>query len=354
MLKKISQRFLLAAAVLSVAHFPAAHAGTNVSSGKDSKKVIIEEEDPENRAWHASLTAGYQSEYMFRGTNVTPGAFGLGFADLNIKIPGFARNQRFFFEAWAGFQHGSSEYPGDPGLKFGSRLPTSRFAGEHHRLTEVFTHQSAFQELDLRLAYSVDIGDYLVAELGNYAYLVTTETRTKRLFKTDPGYIFVANGQDRIVDNVVRDGEGEVEDQLYLDLRLNRKVFKDSPVLVIPSVRYYQTIYSNRDDAPYGGYLVIRIDGEFQLIRGEGRPTLSFNPYVLQSVSFEDRTKVSGGQTDFYTGWHHLAVGAEIPLHLNKNFSIGLFGEWDHMWQSTPPGTDHNEIYGGARVTIGF
>ena len=71
--------------------------------------------------------------------------------------------------------------------------------------------------------------------------------------------------------------------------------------------------FNQRNEA-LGGYLEGRINTRFPITRWA-----DFDPYGIISVSFRDRTE-PGGANPYgghpLTGWNHVQVGAELPIHL--------------------------------------
>src|SRR5215210_571586 len=100
---KLSGSFALLCLTLSPAW-----AGPDMKRG-NGKEVGIRDE-PSEKWWQASLTAGYQSRYIFRGTNLTPHSDGLQFDDARIQFRGFT------FGAWFGTQLGSARVSGVKGI----------------------------------------------------------------------------------------------------------------------------------------------------------------------------------------------------------------------------------------------
>ncbi|MEQ1860669.1 MAG: hypothetical protein ABMA13_12105 [Chthoniobacteraceae bacterium] len=90
----------LALAVAAVCGSPL-HAGHEITD--NGKKQIIEE--PEKQL-SGSVSAGYSSKYIFRGTNLMPSADGMVHADMHVSYGGFT------IGAWIGTQQGSASVPG--------------------------------------------------------------------------------------------------------------------------------------------------------------------------------------------------------------------------------------------------
>jgi len=88
-------------------------------------------------------------------------------------------------------------------------------------------------------------------------------------------------------------------------------------------------------------------------------------------VSFRDRTE-PGGVNPYgghpLTGWNHVQVGAELPIHLahlggfsstkwappDADLYFVPFGAYSYHISNPPPGTDRNEWWGGAKFELTF
>jgi hypothetical protein len=104
-----------------------AHAGQEIAQS-DKKQVTMEE--PEKL--RGSISAGYSSRYIFRGTNLMPSSNGMLYADAHVSYGGFT------FGVWAGTQQGSAtvegarsigEGGGGGAVDFGNREVTSGVIG---------------------------------------------------------------------------------------------------------------------------------------------------------------------------------------------------------------------------------
>ena len=73
------------------------YAGQQISSG-DQKQVIVE--PPQKLS--GSISAGYNSRYIFRGTNLLPGSEGLLFAAAHVSYGGFAVGKCEWGRWWKG------------------------------------------------------------------------------------------------------------------------------------------------------------------------------------------------------------------------------------------------------------
>ena len=156
---------------------------------------------------------------------------------------------------------------------------------------------------------------------------------------------------------------------------------------VTPSVTFYQTIYNAGEDGralaffgpfgplhrndEFGGYLEGKLRGNFSVT-----DWLTINPYGIVSYSFHDRTEpISDPQTlrdlvrgRTLVGWNVAQAGLELPirlLHFSGSSStpyappdVTVYlvpSAWYSYHISDPtPGTDRNEVWGGAKVTVTF
>ncbi len=96
----------------------AAQAGHEiVDSGK--KEVMIEEE-PQRLS--GSVSAGYSSKYIFRGTNLTPSSDGIIYADVHVSYGGFTLG------AWFASQMGTAQVQGARAISEGGGGGQANFA----------------------------------------------------------------------------------------------------------------------------------------------------------------------------------------------------------------------------------
>lgn len=83
-----------------------AHAGHEIVS--ESKNQVIQQTGP---ALSGSVSAGYWSKYVFRGTNLTPGSDGLIWAQAYLSVQPWEHGT-FTFGVWAGSQQGNAQVNG--------------------------------------------------------------------------------------------------------------------------------------------------------------------------------------------------------------------------------------------------
>jgi hypothetical protein len=374
-----------------------------------STKNVIEEEKPAFWSWYANI--GYQSQYNFRGTNLTPDAAGAGSINAQVSKGNFTLGVFGIHQfgtasapSWAIGEGGGGGTPSTLGLPIDADkevLSYTRFPT---------TTQTSFDELDVFLSYTFTLGPIDVT-LGNIGFFIFREATT---FETDvlPEGSTITWQRPRTRSRFRTVGpnptvENEQFDRVYIRLSTT-KISK----YITPSITYYQTIYSEGsqptpDDFPVtvrdrfpdripgktrlifypniptpigppfnpapfnernealGGYLEGRINGRFPLANW-----IDFNPYGIISVSFRDRTE-PGGANPYgghpLTGWNHVEAGAAFPIHLahlrgssgsqwapEVDFYFVPFGAYSYHISNPPAGTDQNEAWGGARFDVTF
>jgi hypothetical protein len=363
----------------------------NMTMGGEYKqpKNVIEQEKPVFWTWY--VDAGYESEYNFRGTNLTPNANGAGFFDArvtkwNFTLGLFGIHQFGHASApsWSIGEGGGStgEVGGDAPTFFGQPVPYTRFPT---------TVQTRFDELDVFLSYKFSLGP-IDLTLGNIAFFISRRATTYEQDVLPPGFFWVIPPTFKRVRTLSPDPtlEEEVFDRLYITLSTT-KISK----YITPSITYYQTIYSwgaeptqdntlfyappkfpgfhpqnprpfNQRNEALGGYLEGRINTRFPITRW-----VDFDPYGIISVSFRDRTE-PGGANPYgghpLTGWNHVQVGAELPIHLahlggfsstkwappDADLYFVPLGAYSYHISNPPPGTDRNEWWGGAKLELTF
>lgn len=349
-----------------------------------NKDVVIREEQP--AAWQAAATAGYESEYMFRGVDLTPGASGLSFEDANVKAYGFALG------AWFGQQLGLAsadktdalgEGGGEGGGAFSSAIPTNKSegasiqstpgVGERATTSESQTEKSTFnnsveqkhfKELDMYETYSHSIGPVDVT-LGNILFLIyrdalftqiadstTTNTITQTIRGIDSHGNFTkttttsstTTKKTRVTRATVGD---EQFDRVFLSLTTSK-----IPHLT-PSLTYYQTVFNMGEDPveardnQKGGYLEGKLATSLSLANG----MVVINPYSLISVSFGDRVHEDG--RPLY-GFNAVQAGLEVAIHATRWLTISPFGAFAQHLCAPPAGTHYQEYWGGIRNTVTF
>jgi hypothetical protein len=355
--------------------FPAGSALLNIGPDADGHltiggeykqpKNVVEQEKPVFWTWYTNV--GYESEYNFRGTNLTPGAPGAGFFDAEVTKWNFTLGLYGIHQfgtakanSWSIGEGGGSAGAagGNAGDFNGQPIPYTRFPT---------TVQNRFDELDAFLSYKFSLGPIDIT-IGDIAFFISRRATTyeKDVLGTVNGTHFIwiipytpnarlfippfggtrwfnsgSNVRTLSPDPTV---EEEVFDRVYIRLSTT-KLSK----YITPQITYYQTIYSwgaepthngtlfyapvptgppnpfvfvrpsnprpfNERNEALGGYLEGRLNGHVPLTKW-----MDFNPYGVISVSFRDRTE-PGGANPYgghpLTGWNHVETGASLPIHL--------------------------------------
>jgi len=344
-----------------------------------STKAVVEQEKPVCD-FNFSLDGGYYSEYIFRGTNLMPDSDGGGFLGVQLSTWGFTLG------AWGIDQFGTARAPGWAiGESGGGGSATiNSFIGPAQLRPE--TVQKNFNEVDLFLEYHRQFGWFDVT-VGNIAFFIQRNAQTSLdVVSTIFGETFHFQPVGR---NTVQD---ERFDRIYVTLSTSKIPY------VTPKITYYQTVLSEgsepfkkfyldpnflnlfplfvyqnvheRNDA-LGGYLEGRLNGHFHI-----SDRIDVNPYGIISYSFHDRTEpidnpqtlkdIIRGRT--LVGFNHAQVGIEVPILLLRwtGFSTGPcappvgnlrlvpFGWYAYHIANPNPGTDRNEWWGGAKLTLTF
>lgn len=323
-----------------------------------SPKEVVEQQAPPS--WHWYAEGGYESEYNFRGTNLTPNADGAGFVDVELSRWGFTLG--VFDVHQIGDAHSPSFSMGE-----GGGGGSSGISGVGSYMPE--TVQTDFNELDLFLQYHHDFGPVDVT-VGDIAFLIQRDAQTY-LFTSKDGEF----GPFPTVGN-------EQFDRLFV--RLSTNVIPH----IQPWITYYQTVYNEGEDhtfykafhippngsfvtysspfgernTDHGGYLEGRLRGNFPLC-----DRVEFNPYGVISYSFKDRSEPVFNTPDFaktlkgqpLEGWNVAQAGVELPIHIIRRGDANIlnlvpFAVYSYHISDPTGGTDRNEGWGGAKLAVSF
>jgi hypothetical protein len=352
----------------------------NVTMGGEYKqpKNVIEQEKPVCWNWYADI--GYWSQYNFRGTNLTPDADGAIFFNADVSKWGFTLG--FFFT----YQLGTASAPSFSISEGGGGGAFN--IGSFTNSGPVFptTIQKRFNEFDVFLQYSHDFGPIGVT-VGNIGFFINRDAETT-LFLPNTAFGPIANGTYGPYPTV----GNEQFDRLFIRLSTTKIPY------IEPWITYYQTIYSEgqdqfrhfafkqgpnpfgfftfynsfeRNPEDYGGYLEGRLRGHFPITQW-----LDFNPFGVISYSFGDRSEPVSDPANFaevirgrpLRGWNVAQVGLELPIHLfhvvghssgpcappDFRGSLVPFMTYSYHISDPTPGTDRNEVFGGAKFAITF
>jgi hypothetical protein len=374
------------------------NADGNLTMGGEYKqpKNVIEQEKPVFWTWYTDI--GYESEYNFRGTNLTPDADGAGFSNIQVT------KWNFTLGLFGIHQFGNAAANGwSIGESGGSAATPVRgvfdVVGPVEVLRSPTTTQNRFNELDIFLSYKFSLGPIDVT-VGNIAFFIDRKAFTfERDFVVTPGLVWNRGIPGAHGRNLFLGPEQTVEDEQFDRFYVRLSTTKISKYIV-PQITYYQTVLSdgsqpesrrfvttpanpnsnpptpsfvlpyllpfNERNEALGGYLEGRINGHFPITRW-----MDFNPYGLVSVSFRDRTE-PGGSNPFgghpLTGWNHVETGAQLPIHLahlggfsstpwappDADFYFVPFGAYAYHISNPTPGTDRDEWWGGAKFEVTF
>jgi len=360
-----------------------------------STRNVVEQEKPVFWNWYSEF--GYESEYIFRGTNITPGADGDLFLDLEVSKWGFTLGATDIY------QLGTARAPsfslgegggGGTGALQGQSLIRS-FAPE--------TVQKFFNELDVFFQYQRSFGPVELTA-GDIWFFIHRDAQTfvdvtfLPIFQRFDGlygpYPTIQNEQFnrvfvRLVTSVIphiqpwityyqtvlNDGE---DHRFYIAPHIppnGLRVFYGSPPFNFFGIPQNNNYHERNDEL--GGYLEGRIRGNFPI--GEW---IDINPFWVISYSYHDRSEPvnvladSDPTHDFkdtlrgrtLVGWNHTQVGLELPIHIlhfagssstewappDVRVNLVPFGDYSYHISKPPAGTDRNEWWGGVKVAVTF
>jgi hypothetical protein len=399
---------------LLTGELPSSHPGVAVPNSENdltmageykSNKEVVQQEKPV--CFNVYFEGGYTSEYMFRGTDLMPDSDGGGFLSAQLSKWGFTLG------AWGINQFGTASAPSwSMGESGGGAAAFASIIVPPPPLPPLFiipigasphTVQNNFDEVDLFLEYHKQFLDgWIDVTVGNLVNIIdrTAQTSFDATFTVPTGPLAgetVTRHFQAVGDNTVQD---ETFDRLYVSLSTSKIPY------VTPKITYYQTVYSDgsepntkryfdpnfwpsiglpqfggpltvsqhvqeRNDA-LGGYLEGRLNGHFPIIPGR----IDFDPYGVISVSFHDRTEpvdnpqnlrdIIRGRT--LSGFNHAEIGIDIPIVLlhwigtstvdcappEGRLRLVPFGRYAYHISEPNPGTNRDEWWGGAKLTLSF
>jgi hypothetical protein len=370
--------------------------GQDLTMAGESKstKDIIEEQKPV--FWNWAVDDAYESEYNFRGTNLTPDADGAGYILAEVSKWNFTLG--VFVLHQFGTAHSNSFSIGEGGgggaTALGSTtIPVPPFSVPVSALFAPETIQDRFNEIDVFLQYQKSLG-WVDITVGNIGFFIDRRAETFVTISDIavagvpiPGTF--ALGPFRTV-------EDEQFDRVYLTLSTSKIPH------IQPQITYYQTILNTgsqpstfdlaatpigplytlltgketfyhggeRNDE-LGGYLEGKLKGNFPVTEW-----LSVNPYGIISASFHDRSEpvlnpihakdaIRGRSL---SGFNVAQAGLELPIHFlhmmgfssgpcapaDLNLYLTPFGWYSYHISDPTPSTDRNEFWGGVKLTATF
>src|SRR5436309_6492742 len=232
--------------------FPASSALMNIAPDADGHltlageykqpKNVVEQERPVFWTWYADV--GYESEYNFRGTNLTPGANGAGFFDVRVSkwnftlgLFGIHQFGTASVQSWSVAEGGGGGTLQAPfALSNVGPVPYTRFPT---------TFQTRFDELDVFLSYKFSLGPIDIT-LGNIGFFIARRATTNETDLLPPGFIWLIPPtflRTRVFGRYYGPPDPTVEDEQFDRLYITLSTTKISKYIT-PSITYYQTIYS--------------------------------------------------------------------------------------------------------------
>ncbi len=395
----VQNPFAPGSALLNIA--PDADGHLTLGGEYKQPKNVVEPEKPVFWTW--LVDAGYMSEYMFRGTNLMPDAGGAGFFDAQVSkwnftlgLFGIHQFGHATVDSWSIGEGGGGGTTQTPFAQSNAGpVPYTRFPT---------TVQTRFDELDVFLSYKFSLGPIDVT-IGNIGFFISRNATTSEVDLLPENFIWNIPDTDRrfrrLGTSKFPPSDPTVEEENFDRLYIRLSTTKLSKYIT-PQLTYYQTVYSwgaepthdgtffyapvfvdefppglqhprpanprpfNQRNEALGGYLEGRLNGHVPLAKW-----VDFNPHAILSVSFRDRTE-PGGANPYgghpLTGWNHVQVGAELPIHLvhlggssnstwappDADLFLVPFGDYAYHISNPPAGTDRNELWGGGKFEITF
>jgi hypothetical protein len=338
---------------------------------KSVKNVVEETEKPV--FWNWTVDVGYLSEYNFRGTNLLPNS-GAVFGDVEVSKWGFTLGM--FVIGQTGKAHATAWSMGEGGGGGGGG--GNIFGGTSFFATPT-TIQRSFVEIDAFFSYTLQL-NWVDITAGNIGFFIARDATTT-FDVTVPGFgTFRGFPADTTGD--------EKFDRLFARLSTSKIPY------VTPSITYYQTIVNGGQDPQLlttlgrqfgigakgprlrneslGGYAEGKLSGHFSI--GD---RVTIRPFGTISYSFHDRTEPIENPTTFkdavrgrsLVGWNAVQAGLEVPILLFRQTAhsampgyapdeVALYlvpsGWYSHHIADPTPGTERDEAWYGAKLTLTF
>ncbi len=346
---------------------------------KSTKNVV---EEQKQSCWDWAVDVGYQSEYNFRGTNLTPGD-NAGAISMNVEVSKWNFTLGVFGIRQLGKAQADSWSMGESGGG-GSVVGTHPLLGVFTFQAQPETTQRSFDEIDVFLNYHLSL-NWVDLTVGNVGFFIHRKVDTEFLLSVG----FFGGPPLRLGTFPAPPiGQDEQFDRLFARLSTSKIPY------VTPSVTFYQTIANQGEDHhatgeffrsigfpgftgplerndELGGYLEGKLHGHFPVTSW-----LAIDPYGSASVSFHDRTEpINNPQTikdairgHTLSGWNVAQAGLELPIrlaHFVGNSSVPCAapdvtvylvpsGWYSYHISDPTPGTDRNEAWGGVKFTVTF
>lgn len=276
--------------VVAFASFAAVAIAPLQAGTKTFKEVVVVEEEP--TPWYgAALSTGYDSLYMFRGTNVLRGSGygpGLWWTDASFTW-NITDSDALTLGAWMAFGLDSS----------------STYSG--------------YRELDSYVKYTKTIGNLAVG-LGYTNYYV---------FPDRPGNLYA----------------NELNASVAYDVDLGF-------MSLTPSVAYYFNLGPDSETG-YGAFstassfLNLRLDGSVAVISD----VVSIDPWAALGLNFGYNLDGSGEEFD---GLNNLEFGVAVPWQVNEVICLSAYVAYSYAFENLWGTTQPNTFWGGAKLTFAF
>jgi len=295
----------LATKIAALACVVAVFTGGVVKAGDatttDGKKAVIQQAPPPTKWWFASITAEWDSLYMYRGLN-------------SLRYNGVNGTKQ---------QYGSSIYSTTVTLGF-NITPNDTFTLSSW--TGVGFTNSVYKEEDLTATYTHTIGN-LSLSLGYEFYLLMPS----------PDVLF----------------QNELQAKIAYQFTVN-SIFS-----ITPSIAYYYNVGPNWNGGQkYSGgvpqnaqYLYPRIDFNIAAYKD----IIALNPFVGLGINFRYNAKVNNSPAGYtyYNGVNNLETGLNVPIKVNSVISLNAYGEYSYAPYGLV-GTNKSTFWGGGSVTFSF
>ena len=257
---------------------------------KTFKETIVVEEEP--TPWYsASLSTGYDSLYMFRGTNVlrTDGGYGNGLWSTTASFTwNITENDFLTVGGWMAFGLGNTD--------------------GYRELNVPVNYVHTFGDLSLGLGYTF----YYV--FPNDAQFFANELNASAAYNIDLGFMSLT-----------------------------------------PAVTYFFNLGPDSDtgygSVPVASsYLDLRVTGSIPVI-GE---VVSVDPWVAFGLNFDYNTEPSNDGLTPFSGANNLEFGVSVPWQVNDVITLSGYVAYsvafEDLWGTTQP----NTFWGGGKVAFAF
>jgi hypothetical protein len=298
---KLATKIAALACVVAAFTGSVVKAGDDTTTTTDGKKSVITQQAAPYKWWAASITAEWDSLYMYRGVN-------------ELRFNGVNGSKQ---------SYGSSIYSTTVNLSF---MPTPNDTISLSSWTGVGFTNSVYKEEDLTATYTHTFGN-LALSFGYEFYLLMPS----------PDVLF----------------QNELQWKIAYTFQVN-SIFS-----ITPSLAYYFDVGPNWDGGmKYSGgvpqsssYLYPRIDFNIAAYKD----IIALNPFVGLGINFRYNAKVNSSPAGYtyYNGVNNLELGLNVPIKVNSVISLNVYGEYSYQFYGLV-GTEPSTFWGGGSVTFSF